>query len=64
MNTPCTENLCSKEASNRVSYGISMPRRYFDMHQSSIEISVIAGNQTVIMVPMDVDNDGRLDLVL
>jgi len=41
-----------------------MPRRYFDMHQSSIEISVIAGNQTVIMVPMDVDNDGRLDLVL
>lgn len=25
---------------------------------------MIAGNQTVIMVPMDVDNDGRLDLVI
>ena len=31
FNNPCTETQCSKEASSRVSYGIAMPRRYFEI---------------------------------
>ena len=31
FNNPCTETHCSKEASNRISYGINMPRRYFEI---------------------------------
>ena len=47
---------------------MNMPRRYFDVNEKSIvsfsDLSQITGNETVIMVPMDVDNDGRLDIIL
>jgi hypothetical protein len=69
FNNPCSEEKCSKEASARSKYGINLPRRYFESNNeksvlSFIDASLIAGNETVIMIPIDVDNDGRLDIIL
>ena len=66
---PCDESKCNQKAANHKAYGDEFPRTYFAKGASingidSAKITDKAGDKTTMMVPMDVDEDGRLDIVL
>ena len=68
-NEECTATTCNSNAVTWRQYGQPFPRRYFststrmtDDFESSV-ITTMASEQTVMLVPMDVDEDGRLDIL-
>ena len=60
---------CPAGAIDRKSFNIKLPRRYFakeadDNGFNSKKITELAGGEADILVPMDVDDDGRMDILV
>ena len=69
LGQPCTEQTCNAQAAKHKAYEDSFPRTYFAKLASingveSAKITKEAGETTTMLVPMDVDEDGRLDILL
>jgi hypothetical protein len=58
----CVEGACHQSAVER-----KIPRRYFNVSDNKIDLPVIqelAGDNSVMLVPMDIDEDGRMDILV
>lgn len=66
----CTLETCNSGAVNHQAYGESYVRRYFKKNVKVSEefetsqITDMAGESASMLVPMDVDEDGRLDILV
>ena len=62
MSQDCSEGVCPQAAVDR-----EIPRRYFNSSDKIVDLSVIgdiAGPDSVMLVPMDIDEDGRMDILV
>jgi len=62
MSHACTAETCPTAASER-----EIPRRYFNATDKEVNIQRItdlAGDTSVMLVPFDVDEDGRMDIIV
>ena len=62
MSHACTADTCPTAASER-----EIPRRYFNATDKEVNIQRItdlAGDTSVMLVPFDVDEDGRMDIIV
>lgn len=68
LSQPCEDGVCSSSAVNHVSYGNANPRRYFKKNiNKDVDSTVLTSmtkSETQIMVPHDVDEDGRIDVIV
>lgn len=73
LNEPCTNSdsdiTCSRMATEHSRYGLDLPRRFFkvDYKDSSFDsekITDLAGGDSVLLVPIDFDDDGRMDAIV
>lgn len=65
----CTLETCTKEATQHTQYGLDLPRRFFQINYEdgsfeSQKITSLAGSQAVMIVPMDLDDDGKIDALV
>ena len=62
MSDECVEMLCPQQAANR-----EVPRRYFNITNKMVDLQLIgdiSGQDAVMLVPMDIDEDGRMDILV
>lgn len=70
LSVPCTaERPCTKQALGHERYGLDLPRRYFEANYEegtlkSEKITSLAGSDAVMIIPMDLDDDGRMDMIV
>lgn len=68
LNVACTAERCPAEAASHKDYDLDLPRRYFEATFEegfdSRKITSLAGSNTELLVPMDIDDDGRIDAVV
>lgn len=73
LNEPCTndekDSTCSQIATEHSRYGLDLPRRFFkvdykDGNFDSAKITELAGSDSVLLVPIDIDDDGRMDTLV
>jgi hypothetical protein len=73
LNVPCSnddsEMTCSQVATEHSRYGLDLPRRFFkvdykDGSFDSEKITELAGGDSVLLVPIDIDDDGRMDAIV
>jgi hypothetical protein len=62
MSHACTAETCPAGATDR-----DIPRRYFNSTDKEVNINRItdlAGDTAVMLVPFDIDEDGRMDIIV
>jgi hypothetical protein len=62
MSHACSAETCPTAATER-----EIPRRYFNASDSVVNImriSDLAGDTSVMLVPIDIDEDGRMDILV
>lgn len=62
MSHACTPETCPGPAADR-----EIPRRYFNASDKEVNIKRItdlAGDDSVMLVPIDIDEDGRMDIIV
>jgi hypothetical protein len=62
MSHACTEATCPLGAVNR-----DIPRRYFNSTDNVVNmkrITDLSGDSSVMLVPIDIDEDGRMDIIV
>jgi hypothetical protein len=69
LSKECSVEKCSLAASSHKAYGLNSPRRYFvvsgyDDIINTDEITKIANGNSVLIVPMDIDGFGNMDILL
>ena len=69
LNKECDIGKCSKAAISHKAYGLNSPRRYFvvsgyDDIIKTDEITKIANGDSVMIIPMDIDGYGNMDILL
>ena len=69
LSAACTPGQCPKAAADHTEYSLKLPRRFFkvnfeDAGFDSEKITSLAGASAVMLVPMDVDDDGRIDVLV
>ena len=64
----CTEHLCPEKAVSRKVGDHKNPRRYFNgVQDDTLNLPIIdelAGDNAVMLVPIDIDEDGRMDILV
>lgn len=60
---------CNRVATDHARYGLDLPRRFFkvDFQDGSFDtqkITDLAGGDSVLLVPIDIDDDGRIDVLV
>lgn len=60
---------CNRVATEHSRYGLDLPRRFFkvDFQDGSFDtqkITDLAGGNSVLLVPIDIDDDGRIDVIV
>ena len=66
----CEEGLCHEKAVNRQIGEEPNPRRYFNgvedknSHLNLPIVEQLAGDKAVMIVPIDIDEDGRMDILV
>lgn len=69
LSKECDFKKCSKEATSHKAYGLNSPRRYFvvsgyDEFINTDDITKLANGDSVLIVPMDIDGIGNMDILL
>jgi hypothetical protein len=62
MSHACTVDTCPAGATNRY-----IPRRYFNGTDNVVNmqrITDLAGDSSIMLVPIDIDEDGRMDIIV
>lgn len=73
LNVPCTstedDQTCNRDAIAHTRYGLDLTRRFFkvDFEDGSFDsqkITDLATSNSVLVVPIDIDDDGRIDMLV
>jgi hypothetical protein len=62
MSHACTTETCPAVAADR-----AIPRRYFNSTDKVVNferVTDLAGESSVMLVPIDIDEDGRMDIIV
>lgn len=62
MSHACSAETCPASAAER-----EIPRRYFNSTDKVVNmqrITDLAGDSSVMLVPIDIDEDGRMDIIV